>query len=84
MDEILGGFLALGATLLAIATVAIALDTYYAGTPQPGAAEIQFVRELHLAFERSAIIRQMHEALIPGLIAILGPLLPQDIRAVYA
>jgi uncharacterized membrane protein required for colicin V production len=83
VDEILGGFLALGATLLAIATVAIALDTYYAGVPQPGAADMEFVRELHLAFERSAIIRQMHEALIPGLIAITGPLLPQDIRAVY-
>ena len=82
LDEVLGGFLALGATLLAIASVAIALETYYAASPPVGAAELDIVRELHLAFDRSGIVRAMHDSLIPGLIALLGPLLPQDVRLI--
>ena len=84
LDQLLGGFLAVGAALLTIAAVAIALDTYYLAGPVPGAAELGITRDLYLAFERSGIVRAMHDSLIPGLIALLGPLLPQDIRAVYA
>jgi uncharacterized membrane protein required for colicin V production len=84
IDEVLGGFLCLGAALLTVASVAIILDSYYGGNPPVGAPEIDIVRELHSALARSAIIGQMHESLIPGLVALLGPLLPQDIRAVYA
>lgn len=83
VDEILGGFLMLGATLLAIAGLVIALDSYYAVNPVIGASELDMVRELHAALGRSAIVRFMHDALIPGLMAVLGPVLPADIRAVY-
>ena len=84
VDEVIGGFLMLGATVLAIATVVIALDTYYAGTPAPGATELDMARELHNALERSAIVQQMHVSLIPGLMALFRPLLPPDIPAIYA
>lgn len=84
VDEVLGGFLSLGATLLAIAAVAIALDSYYLLGPPPGVDELGLVHQLHLAFERSAIIGFLHDSLIPGLMALFGPLLPADIRAVYA
>jgi uncharacterized membrane protein required for colicin V production len=87
VDEILGGFLALGATLLLIAAVAIALDSYYGAGPgdlPPGTTELDLARQLNQAFDRSAIVGFMHVSLIPGLMALLGPLLPADIRAVYA
>jgi len=84
VDEVLGGFLALGVAILVVASIAIILDSYYAGPPQVGAAEVDIIRELHNALQRSAIVQQMHQSLIPGLVAILGPLLPQSIRAVYA
>jgi uncharacterized membrane protein required for colicin V production len=84
VDEILGGLLALGWTLLAIATIAIALDSYYAVDHPPGEEELEIIRAIRSAFERSGIIRAMHESLIPGLVAIFGPLLPPDIRAIYA
>jgi uncharacterized membrane protein required for colicin V production len=83
VDEVLGGFLMMGAALLSIAAVVIALDTYYLN-PVVGAAEQPFVHDLYNALERSAIVDGMRNALIPGLIAILGPLLPGDIRVLYA
>ena len=83
VDEMLGGFLMLGVTLLSIAAVVIAFDTYYLN-PVLGAAEQPFVSDIHAALERSAIVDAMHNALIPGLVAILGPLMPDDIRNLYA
>lgn len=83
LDEVLGGFLALGATVLAIASLAIILDSYYAANPSLAASELDIARQLNAAFGRSAIIGAMHDSLIPGLMAILGPVLPADIRAVY-
>jgi hypothetical protein len=82
VDEILGGFLMMGAALLAVAAVVIAIDSYYVN-PILGGAEQPIIHEIHLALERSAIVDAMHNALIPGLIAILGPLLPADIRTLY-
>lgn len=83
VDEVLGGFLALGATILLIGTLAIIFDTYYAANPSLANSELEIARQLNAAFDRSAIIRAMHDSLIPGLMALLGPVLPPDIRAVY-
>ncbi|MEO6350664.1 MAG: CvpA family protein [Candidatus Limnocylindrales bacterium] len=83
VDEILGGFLALGVTILAIASLAIIFDSYYAVGPPLANAELDIARELNAAFARSAIVTAMHDSLIPGLTALLGPVLPADIRAVY-
>lgn len=84
VDEVLGGFLALGAAVLSIGALLIIFDTYYAASPPPGEAEVGFVRDLYLAFERSAIARSLHGSLVPGLVALLGPLLPAELRALYA
>ena len=82
VDEIMGGFLMMGAALLFVAAVVIALDSYYVN-PVVGAAEQPIIHDIQNALERSAIVDAMHNALIPGLIAILGPLLPSDIRTLY-
>ncbi len=66
VDQVLGGFLALGATLLAIASVLIILDTFYGLGPSPDAPQFQMVRELHSAFQQSGIVRALHDSLIPG------------------
>jgi uncharacterized membrane protein required for colicin V production len=84
VDEILGALLGLGWMLLAIASVIIALDSFYLLDSSAGADEIPIIQEIHLAFERSAIVTALRDSLIPGLIAILGFLLPGEIRALYA
>ena len=83
VDEILGGFLALGVSILVIGSLAIIFDTYYAAGPSLANSELDIARSLNAAFGRSAIVSAMHDSLIPGLIALLGPVLPADIRAVY-
>ncbi|MGI8928184.1 MAG: hypothetical protein ACR2H0_01780 [Candidatus Limnocylindrales bacterium] len=65
-------------------TSVLALDSYYALSRQAGAVEVDLVNQLNAAFDRSAIIGFLHDSLVPGLMALLGPLLPADIRAVYA
>lgn len=84
VDEILGGLVGLGVAVLVVGAILIMLGTYYAASPPQGAAEFDFARAVQSALDRSAIARQLHESLVPGLIALLGPLLPGDIRAVYA
>ncbi len=79
VDEILGGLLALGVAVLVLGALLIVLDSYYAH-PIPGGTEQELVRGLHLAFQRSAIIDALHRSLVPGLLALLGPLLPTQIR----
>lgn len=84
VDEVLGGLLGLGWMALAIASLAIALDSFYLLGQPVGEAEITIVAELNQAFDRSSIVAALHDGLIPGLIAILGFLLPGEIRALYA
>jgi membrane protein required for colicin V production len=81
VDEILGGLLGLGLTILTLGSVIIILDTYYAANPPIGAAELDLVRGLHQGLERSAIAQALHDSLVPGLLALLGPLLPAEIRS---
>ena len=69
------------------AWLVVFLDSYYGAGPgglPPGTTELDLARQLNQAFDRSAIVGFMHDSLIPGLMALLGPLLPADIRAVYA
>jgi uncharacterized membrane protein required for colicin V production len=83
VDEILGGLLGLGVAVLTVGALLIVFDSYYAMNPPQGAVEFAFARAVHSALERSAIAKSLHGSLVPGLIALLGPLLPGDIRAVY-
>ena len=84
VDRFVGGLLALGLAVLAVGSVVIILDTYYAMTPSRQAAELDIVRSLSDGLGRSAIINSLNTSLVPGLIALFGPLLPADVRAVYA
>ena len=84
VDEILGALLGLGWMVLAVASFSIALDSFYLLGQPAGAVEITIVREIHQAFDRSAIVATLHDSLIPGVVAILGFLLPSEIRALYA
>ena len=84
VDQFVGGFLALGVAVLAVGAVIIILDTYYQPGPPALAVELDLVRGVAAGLERSAIGRALSGSLVPGLMALLGPLLPGDIRAVYA
>ena len=85
VDRIVGGTLALGVAVLTVGAVMIILDTYYGQVPlaAPG-TELGLIGDFSAALDRSAIARSLNGSLVPGLVALLGPLLPGDVRAVYA
>ena len=84
VDEILGGLLGLGWMVLAVATMAIALDSFYLLGVGAGADEISSsARSIRHSSARPSWPRCMTRS-SPGLIAILGILLPGEIRNLYA
>ena len=80
VDEVIGGAVMLVVALLAIASVLIALDTYYVGAV-PGEPEIGVANIIHDALQLSAIAHFLRESVNPILLGLLSPLLPADVRA---
>ena len=81
-DQALG--LALGfAEGVLLASVAIVIITTYAGDSLIGTAtQLGVVPDLAKALEGSTIARFLMETTVPLVLAILGPLLPPDIKSV--
>lgn len=80
VDEAVGGAAMLLAAILAVASVLIALDTYYVGA-LPGEPQIGLAKSLHDALQESAIAGFLRETVNPALLGLLSPLLPADVRA---
>jgi uncharacterized membrane protein required for colicin V production len=79
VDELMGGALAVVLATLIVAGGVIAVDSYYAG-PTQDSPEVDWVSNLEGAFDESAIVGGLRSSLTPGLLAVLGPLVPTDIR----
>jgi len=79
-DELLGGLLALAWAVMAVTSLLIALDTYYAN-PSPNSGEMAFVRDLVIGLRESSIASGLERSAVPGLVSLLGPLLPAEVRA---
>ncbi len=81
-DAGLGALLGTGLVILIVASVYVILASYYGLPTRPSGQDIGFLRELHVALDGSAIIGVLRDSLLPGMGAILSPLLPADLRAV--
>ncbi len=80
VDEAIGGAVMFVVAVLAISSVILALDTYYAGAI-PGEPEVSLINNLHDALGQSAIATNLRQIINPVLLGLLGPLLPADVRA---
>ena len=80
VDEAVGGAVMLLVAVLAVASVLIALDTYYIGAP-PGEPQIGLADALHDALQPSAIAAFLREKVNPVVLGLLSPFLPADVRA---
>lgn len=76
IDELLGGLLGLGVAGLVIGLLVVVLDTFYLVTGLPDQRDVEWMRQLYGALDGSAIIGFYRETLIPGVVAVLRPLLP--------
>lgn len=80
VDDVVGGLLMLGVTILAVASIAFALDTHYGRATPERTNEFAVLTQIDAALDDSAIVTQLRGSLMPGLQSLLGPLLPPDVR----
>ncbi|HYM84288.1 MAG TPA: CvpA family protein [Candidatus Dormibacteraeota bacterium] len=84
IDEVLGGTLGLLQGLLLIGIGIVILDSYFA---IPGVArgntELPFLRSLFDAYDRSGTASLFRGSLIPGTFAVIGALIPADVRRLF-
>ncbi len=80
-DEILGGLLALVAMMLLIAAFVFVLDSYYRNNAVPLAGDVGWLRDLHGALDKAALVNFLRGGLIPGFLTLLGPLVPDVVHS---
>ncbi len=83
-DEILGGVLGVLEGAILIGILIIILDSFYRipGIPTDP-QEIGFIRAIFDFYNPSSTAGLFRETLIPPVLAILGPLVPDEIRAFF-
>ena len=85
LDELAGGVLAVAILFLVVAVLVLNGDSYYHSVgAQPPTGDVGWMRSLYGAFDGSALVHAMRGGLIPGLLALLGPLLPEAVRTLPA
>jgi uncharacterized membrane protein required for colicin V production len=82
LDEILGGLLGAFQVFLVIALLTLAFDSYYLATPRPvDFRDAEWARSVDALLKDSALVGALRDGLAQWLLALLGPLLPSDLRA---
>ena len=84
LDDVVGALVAMCAAILGIAGLMIVLATYY-GSGDPfvdPAGGPTWTAQLYQSLLDSTIGQAIQERLIPALGAVLGPILPPDVREV--
>ncbi len=79
LDEVLGGILGIGLAVLIVSPFFIALHSFYGGANLQGRSDVPLLTEIFLALDRSSIMGGLRGSLIPGMVALLGPLLPAHV-----
>ena len=82
LDEILGGLLGALLAVLLVATAIVVMDSYYARGGAGGTDDVPWIGQTYRAMADSRIVSGLRTSLIPNLLAILGPLLPPEVRDV--
>ena len=83
LDELLGGVLGVVEALVVVGCGIAILDSFYRLPIQINDGEIQQLRDLYNAVNASATADVFRSTLIPAIVAITGPLVPSDIRALF-
>ena len=83
VDDMLGGVLMVGVALVFVASLLFALETYYAVEQPIATTEVGFVADAHAALQESRVAGVLRSDLVPGLDALLGPLMPPDVSDLF-
>jgi membrane protein required for colicin V production len=84
VDEVLGGILGVVQGLVLIGIMIVILDSFFEipGIP-PSPNELPVLREVHDWYDPSATAALFRDTLIPAAFALLGGLIPDDVRAFF-
>jgi hypothetical protein len=83
IEDLVAGLLGVALAVLLLAGTVVVLASFYATGQLAGAAQdMAWSADLHRALSDSAIARALDASLVPGLGAVLGFVLPDDIRLV--
>jgi uncharacterized membrane protein required for colicin V production len=83
VDEVVGGLLGIVQALLIVGAGIMILDSFFRLPIGIGEQQIQFVKDLYGAVDHSNTVGLFRGTLIPLFVAIVGPLLPSDIHALF-
>jgi uncharacterized membrane protein required for colicin V production len=88
VDELLGGLLGVVQGVLLLGAVIIILDSYFTLPGRASDNELPVLREVYEAYAppgkpASATALIFRETLVPGFLAVTGPVLPNGLRAFY-
>lgn len=84
VDDIVGGVLGVVVVGLVIASAIVMLDHYYAVANPTPVADVGWAADINRALTGSTIARWIGDAGVKALGFLLGPVLPNDIRAVMS
>jgi uncharacterized membrane protein required for colicin V production len=80
-DAILGGLLAFALAMIVFGVVVFVLDSFYLYRGIPiSVGDVGWLRSLHEALDGSAWTALMRATVIPAVVGVLGPLLPEAVR----
>jgi uncharacterized membrane protein required for colicin V production len=88
IDEMLGGLLGVVQGVLLLGAVIIILDSYFTLPGRASDNELPVLRDVYEAYAppgkpASATALIFRETLVPGFLAVTGPVLPNGLRAFY-
>ncbi len=84
VDEVIGGVLGVLEGLVLIGCGIIILDSYFNVPGLPSAATwLPFLPSIFQAYDQSATAHLFRTTLIPGTFAVIGALIPEDVRALF-
>ena len=87
LDELLGGVLGVIEGFIILVAILLITDPYYtadAFREHAGLGEFGLVRSLHEWLDPTLTADLLRHSLIPGILAVLGFLFPQDVRDTFA
>jgi uncharacterized membrane protein required for colicin V production len=82
-DEVIGGVLGVVQGLLLIGIGIVILDSYFQLYLPENDNELRFLRSIFEFYDPSVIAALFRETLIPAFFAILGPLVPDEVKAFF-
>lgn len=83
VDELIGGMLGVVQGLLVLGIVIVILDSHFRIPGVQARNELPLLRETYQAYDQSVTAGALREHLIPGFLAILGPFIPEALRALF-